>query len=154
MNKMIYDFTTHSLYYENEDIDVPTFSLAIDTLEMVFEVETGKLMRVQGFFPIIRAVSCNIDIPEWEEGDYLINNIDFSACKQNEIYDLIQKDPQTKKYFEKFVTKFDKEKGIIQIGEEMKEGDVGIKVNKNIMCGFDENSNLKCLYIVPTEFVL
>lgn len=49
MREMIYDFTTHSLYYENESIDVPNFSLAIDTLEMIFELQTGKLLSIQGF---------------------------------------------------------------------------------------------------------
>ncbi len=31
MQEMIYDFATHSLYYENLRIDVPNFSLTIDT---------------------------------------------------------------------------------------------------------------------------
>ena len=35
---MIYDFAIHTLYYENQDITVPVFSLAIDTLELVFEI--------------------------------------------------------------------------------------------------------------------
>lgn len=48
MKDMIYNFATHSLYYENQGIDAAKFSLAIDTLEMIFELKTGKLLCVQG----------------------------------------------------------------------------------------------------------
>lgn len=61
MQEMIYDFATHSLYYENPSIDVAMFSLTINTLE--------------------------------------------------------------------------------------------IKVNEQIVCGLDRNSDLKCIYIIPTRFI-
>ncbi len=57
MDNMIYDFKTHSLYYENQNISVPNFSLSIDTLEIVFELQTWKLLGIQGFFPIINAIT-------------------------------------------------------------------------------------------------
>lgn len=153
MKEMIYDFTTHSLYYENQDINLPNFSLTIDTLEMVFELQTGKLICVQGFFPLIHAYKDNINLPVRKKDDYLLHNIDLSMCKQNEIYDLIKKIPQTQMYFEKVSVKFDREQGIIQIGKEMEEKDIAIEVNDNILCGLDQNLDLKCLYIIPTRFI-
>lgn len=153
MKEMIYDFTIHSLYYENQDIDVPNFSLAIDTLEMVFELETGKLLGIQGFFPLIQASKSNIYIPVCKKDNFLLHNFDLSMCKQNEIYDLVEKIPQTMKYFGKISIKYDKDKGIIQIGEEMQEQESIIKVNDNILCGIDQEMYLKCVYIIPTRFI-
>ena len=153
MKEMIYDFTTHSLYYDNQDIDVPNFSLTLDTLEMVFELKTGKLLCIQGFFPLIQASKSNIHLPIRYKDDYLLHNFDLSMCKQNGIYDLTKKIPQTQKYFKKMSVKYDKEKGIIQIGEEMKEQETTIEVNDNILCGLDQNLDLKCVYIIPTRFM-
>ncbi len=153
MNKMIYDFKTHSLSYRNPDIDVLHFSLAIDTLELIFELKTGKLLGVQGFFPLIKANVCDIDFPKCKLGDYFLHNIDLSIFKKDEVYDLIQKIPQTKKYFEEMSVKYDKVKRIIQIGENSSEGENLIRANNNIVCGLDENSDLRCVYIIPEEFI-
>lgn len=154
MNKMIYDFKTHSLYYENGELGFPTFSLAIDTLELIYELATGKLVRIQGFFPIVNAVASDINLPEWREKDYQLNNIDLSACRQNEVYDLIKKIPESKKYFENISIKFDKNKGIIQVGEQMKNEESVIRPNNHFLCGLDSGLNLKCLYIIPTVFTV
>ena len=61
--------------------------------------------------------------------------------------------PQTQKYFEKISIKYDRGKGIIQIGEDVKEQDTAIEVNDNILCGLDHNLDLKCVYIIPTKFI-
>ena len=50
LSELIYDFKTHGLYYETQNTNNPSFSLAIGTLEMVFELQTGKLVRIEGFF--------------------------------------------------------------------------------------------------------
>lgn len=153
MNEMIYDFKTHSLSYGNQDIDVPNFSLTIDTLEIIFELQTGKLLGVQGFFPLLKATMCDINLPKWKVGDYFLHNVDLSIFKKNEVYDLIRKIPQTKKYFENLSIKYDKSKRIIQIGEDACEGENVIKVNNNILCGLDKNSDLRCVYIMPEKFI-
>ena len=153
MNNMIYDFKTHSLYYDAPNTNIPNFSLTIDTLELVFELQTGRLVRIQGFFPIIKAITCSINLPAWDEKDYVLQNTDLSIYRQNEVYDMIQKIPQIKKYFEKMQIKYDKEKGIIQIGSEMQNGEVGMKISDNILCGLDSNLDLKCIYVIPTKFV-
>lgn len=153
MDNLIYDFNTHGLYYENEDMSVPVFSLAIETIEMVFELRTGKLVKIQGYFPLIKAITCSISLPEWVEKEYVLKDIDLSVFKQYEVYDLIQKIPQLRKYFEKVQIRYDKEKGIIQVGNEMQKDEAGIKVNDNILCGLDRHSDLKCIFIIPTKFV-
>ena len=154
MQEMIYNFATHNLYYKDHDIDVPNFSLTIDTLEMPFDLHTGKLLCVQGFLPLIQALKSNINLPMCVKDDYLLQNFDLSTCKQNEVYDLIKKLPQTRKYFEKGSIKSDREKGIILIGDEMKKKENTIEVNNNILCGLDKNLDLKCIYIIPTRFII
>ena len=153
MKEMTYDFAIHTLYYENQDIRVPNFSLAIDTLELVFEIQTGKLLCIQGFFPLVQASEGNVNLPECKKGDYLLHNFDLSTCKQDEVYDLIKKIPQTQKYFEKAPIKYDKERGIIQIGKETGENEIVIEVSDNIICGLDQNSDLESIYIFPTRFI-
>lgn len=153
MKEMIYDFAMHTLYYEKQDIRVPNFSLAIDTLELVFEIQTGKLLCIQGFFPLVKASKGNVNLPVCKKGDYFLHNFDLSTCKQNEVYDLIKKVPQTQKYFANVVVKYDKERGIIQVGKETKGNETVIEVNDNIFCELDQNSDLECIYIVPTRFI-
>lgn len=146
MKGMIYDFTIHTLYYEDQNITVSNFSLAIDTLELVFEIQTGKWLCIQGFFPLVQASEGKVSIPLCKKGDYLLHNFDLTTCRQNEVYDLTKKIPQIQKYFEEVLIKYDKESGIIQIGKEMKDNEIVIEVNDNIFCGLDQNSDLKCIY--------
>ena len=126
------------------------YDFAIHTLELVFEIQTGKLLCIQGFFPLVHASEEDIRLPVCKKGDYILHNFDLSACKQNAVYDLIKKIPQTQKYFEKPFLKYDKERGIIQIG---KESETVIEVNDNIFCGLDQNADLKCIYILPARFI-
>ena len=153
MREMIYDFTTHSLYYTNKEISVSIFSLAIDTLEMVFELQTGKLIGIQGFLPLVQASNSKIFLPKFQKGEYLLQKFDLSKCNPNEVYDWTKIVPQTQKYFEKLSIKYDAENGIIQIGETLSEQETAIKVNDNILCGLDQNLYLKCVYIMPTQFI-
>lgn len=153
MKEMIYDFSMHSLYYESQNMEIHSFSLAIDTLELVFEIQTGKLLYVQGFFPLIQATKNNINLPVCKKNDYFLHNFDLSTCEKNKVYDLTKKIPNTCRYFERIPTRYDEKRGIIQIGEEMKKNEMTIKVNDNILCGLDNNSDLKCIYILPTRFI-
>lgn len=153
MSEMIYDFEVHSLYYEDHNINVPIFSLAIDTLEMIFELKTGRLCYVQGFFPIVNSKKCRISIPICSAEGYTLQNIDLSLCKQNEVYDLKDKIPQTEKYFTMDSIKYDVMQGIIQLGGEFNFRDVVIKVNENIICVIDDEFILKGIYIIPNRFI-
>ena len=116
-------------------------------------MHTGKLLGIQGFLPIIKANICEIDIPLSEKKDYVLQNILMENYQVNGVYDFLYKVPQSKKYFENNTIKYDKKKGIIQIGSEIQKGEMCIKVDENIMCGVDKNMNLKCVYIMPTEFI-
>lgn len=158
MVEMIYDFKTHSLYNDAQSFTAPKFSFVIDTLEMFFELETGRLVAIQGFFPIINARVRDIALPRWEYGEYMLKNVDLSEFEPGMAYSLTKTMPKTRKYFGKTAIgrdklKYDKEKGVICIGCEAQTGDTGIKVNDNILCCFDENSTLKCVYLIPTRFV-
>lgn len=153
MSRMIYDFKTHSLHNGAQNIVVPKFSLTINTLELFFELKTGKLMAIQGYFPLIKAVVGNIDIPEWTNGEYVLKHIDLAMFEHSAVYDLTQKIPRTRKYFDNAPLKYDEAKGVIQLGRELCKEEFGIKINDNILCGLDKNSDLKCIYIIPTQFI-
>lgn len=152
-NQMIYEFKTHGLYYERNTITTPNFSLAINALEIICELNTGKVLGAQGFFPIVNALLSNIKLPKLESRDYFITNPERTNYKQGSVYDLINKIPETKKYFDPLLIRFDKEKGIIQIGVELSNDEMGIKANRNIICGYDSNLILKSLYIMPDRFI-
>ena len=68
-----------------------------------------------------------------------------------DLFDLTKKVPQIQKYFEKMPIKYDSEKGIIQIGEEMKGQETAIEVNGNIEWTWSE-FGFK-VYIIPTKFL-
>ena len=93
----------------------------------------------------------DIRLPVRKKGDYILHNFDLSACKQNAVYDLIKKIPQTQKYFEKPSLKYDKERGIIQIG---KESETVIEVNDNIFCGLDQNADLKYMIYFRQDLLI
>lgn len=150
---MIYEYKTHSLYYKTEEILTPNFSLSIDTLELIYGISNGKLLGIQGFFPIVKAVQCDIIIPRWERKDYFIHNYESLGCKQNRIYDLDKKVPNSARYFKPLDIRFDKNRGIIQIGKELLIEELVFKVDENITCGCDTDLNLKTIYIIPNIFI-
>lgn len=151
MANMIYEFKTHSIYYDSNYL-YNTFSLTIDTLELFFELVTGKFIGIQGFFPLIQAKKCKLNLPQVERcKEYYLE--DVSGYKLGIAYDLIVKIPQTRMYFENLVIKFDKEKGIIQVGSNPKHDDVIYKINENIILIFDFQNILKCIFIMPSFFL-
>lgn len=153
LSKLVYEYGTHSLYYEDGDIYSQYFSLALDTLEMLYKLENGRLIGIQGFFPLVNAVLCNIELPTCERGDYYLSKIDFSQFKQGEAYDFIKKSHPEFEYFKPLIIRFDKEKGIIQIGETLAKSETGIKVSDNVILGCDNSENIKAIYIIPSKFI-
>ncbi len=151
MINMIYDFKTHSIYYESNYFMYNTFSLTIDTLELMFEMVTGKFIGIQGFFPLIQAEKCKLKIPPVEKcKDYYLE--DVTGFKLGLTYDLSDEIPKARTYFEKLVIRYDKEKGIIQVGSNLKDDDIIYKINENIMLIFDSQNILKCIFIKPSSF--
>lgn len=152
MEKIIYDVKTHSLQYIGYKSNIPNFWLTIGTLELAFEVKTGKFLFAQGFFPLIKALRTNVDFFSSEKKDYFLNNLDLSKFRQNEVYDLMHKFPETKKYFDFKKVKYDKKRSAIQVGEKIKKGDKLLEISNSLFCGIDENSVLKCIIMFP-EFI-
>lgn len=151
--RMVYEFKTHSLYYESKQIFVPNFSFTIDTLEIICELKSGKLLGVQGFFPLLKASIEIIELPNTKKCSYYIPGVHRLNCKKNSIYDLMKKVPETEKYFKPLFIRFDKNKGIIHIGVKLSKKEIGIKIDNNIICGCDMNLNIKSLYIIPNQFI-
>lgn len=152
MYKMIYEFKTHSIYYDSNDMMCNTFSLTIDTLEMLFELKTGKFIGIQGYFPLLRAQKCKLTLPQIKNyNDYYLDNV--SGYRLGFTYDLTVEIPQTRTYFAKMNIKFDREKGIIQVGTNLGNNDKILKIDENIVLIFDHQNILKCIFIVPTVFL-
>lgn len=153
MDKMIYDFTTHSLSYEDRIIEKPIFSLMIDTLEIECILETGEIIGVQGFLPLLKAEKESIIIMPSHEQSVCISSIKKHEYKENMAYDLLEKELEIKQYFDKLHIKYDEQSGIIQLGSELEKEDKTIKITHNIYGGLDINYKLKCLYLVPDIFL-
>ena len=149
---MIYEMKTHSLHCE-ADKNIKIFSLTIQTLELLFEKKTGKLINARGFFPLIKAVKCKIDLPFIEESEYFLSDVILRKVHENDVWELIDIIPQCKAYFEDLTIKFDSNNGIILLGNEENIDPKRIRINDNLYIGCDKWSNLKCIYIKPTEFI-
>ena len=149
---MIYEFNTHSIYLK-EKYKKPTFSLMIDTLELVIDYLTRKVLNVQGFLPLIKAVKSKIILPEAPKGDYCIDYIDFSEINQFDVSSISKMIPKSKIYFENNEIVFDKEKGIIRLGLTDSRYDKYIKICDNVIIGYDGENIIKCIYIIPDKFI-
>lgn len=153
MDKMIYDFKTHSLSYEDREIKKPIFSLMIDTLEIECMLETGEIIGVQGFLPLIKAEKKAITIGPFHEQSIRIGSVKEQEYKENMAYDLLEKEDEIKQYFGKLQIEYDEKAGIIQLGSELEKEDKTIKITHNIYGGLNMNSKLKCLYLLPDTFL-
>ncbi len=149
---MIYEFGTHSINmikrYEN-----PTFSLTIGTLELVIDYLAKKVLYVQGFFPLSKAINATIKLPNAKIGNYYINNIDYSNVEKFDIFSLANKIPKSKIYFDNNAIVFDEDNGIIQLGFVENEGNNYIKISDNIIIGQDSENIIQCIYIIPDKFI-
>lgn len=151
-NKMIYEYKIHGLYYEKR-LEAPNFSLMIDTLEIFCELTSGTVIGIGGYFPLSKAVKCGISLPNWKTREYRFN-VDFIGLYESGMaYDILEIIPKSKEYFNSNSIKFDKEKGVIFIGCELSEQEKGIRIDDNILLGFDIKGVLKCVYIIPDYFI-
>lgn len=148
---MIYDFKTHSINIINRYRE-SRFSLTIETLELVIDFRTKRLLYVQGYFPLLNAVDAMIKLPKERKGDYFFDKIDDSNISPYDIYSLADKQPQSEMYLKKFPELFDKEKGIIQLGSNERKRLDFIRINNNLIVGQDNKFIIKCIYIIPDKF--
>ena len=150
-NALIYNFKEHGLYYQTriEATIEREVTFALDTIQMHFNYDTGNLLAVTGFLPLIRAVRQPIDIPSCVEGKFSISMKDIEYMT-GIAYDYVDYFSESKVYLlddDLPITYYDEMNKRILIGTQSKS-DTCIKINKNIICGLDEDKNLKYLLIV------
>ena len=145
---MIYNFNTHSLDYTAKVI--PTFSLALNTIELEYILQSGKLVDVTGFLPLIKSEKTKINIGKYSSSSFFFED---SLAEANDVFDIFDKIPEIKKYFIPQTIKFDEDKGIIQVGTDLELEDKILKVNDSIFYGVDLDGFLKCLYLIPEKFI-
>ena len=149
--KLIYDFKEHSLYYENRTGNIPMFSLMLDTLELQYGLQKGELLSASGFLPLVQAIRDNISIGTYKEGHICLKGMEKGQYQENFVYNIFEKMPETKEYFENKPIQYDPTKNIILLGTRENDRDSLVKVNAHILCGLDSESNIKCIYIFPDE---
>lgn len=148
---LIYDFNVHSLYYEDIyhiDIERELLLTISDTIELFFDYDSGKLIYIGGFLPLIKAIRKEINLSNFIEGEYSINktNIQYLQGVGYDYFDFFKK---SERYFiEKNlpIVYYDERNKKILIGTQSND-DKCIKIDKNIFCGFDEDNNLKYLLL-------
>lgn len=147
---MIYNFTNHSFSYKPKS--EPTFSLALYTLELEYNLLTGNLIDISGYLPLASAKNTDISIPPFKEGNIQFKVLEEYKIENGDAFDIFDKIPETMKYFIPQRIKYDENKGIIKIGAELTERDEILKINSNIICGINKNKVIKCIYLVPDNF--
>jgi len=148
MNDKIYSKKNHSISKTEKCED--TFSLTINFFELAFEIDTLKLVDVFGFFPLIKAIETNINLPSYIRGDYCIR-LRNNDIKKDEIYSYNKVAYTNGSEFQNSKIYYDFEKKLICIGE-IDFVYIAIMVNDNIVCILDENGILRCLYILIDRF--
>lgn len=148
-NKMIYEYNVHGLYYENK-FGAGCFTLTIGFLQLDFDFKSGKFSRVYGYLPLDQEAKCEIQLPDWKEGEYYLKD---TGCESDMAYDFTQIVPETINYFGSGRVDFDRTKGVIFLGSKISEKEKGIRIDDNILLGFDEEGILKCIYIIPDCFI-
>ena len=149
---LIYDFKTHSLYYECFQEIEHVFFLAIDTLEIKCLISSGKIIGVQGFLPLINSIKEKMEIKTYENGTLCIGNVSKYNYAENMLYNIFDKEPSSEQYFANKPIRYDN-RGIVFLGTFPENDERIIKINKNIFCGVDKLYNLKCIYILPDKFL-
>ena len=153
-DNLIYKFNEHGLYYEIKDYSNKEIMFALCTVTLNFDYDTGELLSVTGFLPLVNAICHNIKIPAFNLGKYSISmtNIEYL---QGVAYDYSNHFEESGHYLMKdrlTRVSYDKENKIILIGIQS-PNDNSIKINKNIICGFDENENLKYLMLLLDSMI-
>lgn len=149
---MIYEFKTHCLFYENaKNIQEESCSLAVDTLEIICPLTTGKLLRVEGYLPLNTALCERIILPTFPRDSYCFKDLGLSSDDAGMVFDIGDIIPDSKKYFSQLLLRYDVTNGIIALGNG--PNSIGVQVNENIFCCYDSGGVLSALILVPDRFV-
>ena len=149
---MTYNTNTHSIDIYPREIQ-PTFSITIETMEIVIDYNSVKMVYIQGFLPLVKAQRVAIDLPLAEAGDYFFSDIDMTSIRKFGVYELSELLPASESYFSEYRVLFDQKRGIIQTGAELTSDDRLIKINDNIIIGMDARLAIKCIYMMPDRFL-
>ena len=148
-NTMTYNFECHGIYYETLYVK-KYFSLVVGMLELVVDYDTKEFLYVNGFYPLIKSIRQPISLPEARRERYFFDYIESEEIIPSVGY-TISNVVDTGVDFNNCPQIYDEEKGIIQIGDiNCKEF---IRINDNIIIGFDIRTSLKCILLCPDEFV-
>ena len=150
--ELVYNFIEHGLYYEKPlDYGIEeTISLVVDTLEIEINYSTGSILSTTGFLPLLKASKKNIPMPLVTEGEVCVSTKDIEY--QNGIaYDYFKFFPESEKYLVNEglpILEYDDTNKRILVGSRDDSNGKYVKVNKNLICGFDNSDNLKSLLIM------
>jgi hypothetical protein len=148
---MIYNFSNHSFSYEAKNEQ--TFSLVLDTLELEYNLETGKLIDINGYLPLASAQSIDISIPPVKSDIIQFEFSEADEVEDGDAFDIFDEIPEMTKYFIPKQIVYDRNKGIIKIGADLTNQEKIIKINNNILCGLTKDRIIKCIYLIPDKFI-
>lgn len=148
---MIYNFSNHSFSYEAKNEQ--TFSLVLDTLELEYNLETGKLIDINGYLPLASAQNIDISIPPVKSDIIQFEFSEADEVEDGDAFDIFDEIPEMTKYFIPKQIVYDRNKGIIKIGADLTDQEKIIKINKNILCGLTKDRIIKCIYLIPDKFI-
>ncbi|MGY3735558.1 hypothetical protein ACWOAN_02145 [Lactococcus taiwanensis] len=153
--KMIYDFSTYGLYYENKiySDNNPTFSLLLGTLELEYDFKNMELIGVSGYLPILEENKEKIVLENIVQENIVLQLPRNTEINVGDVWSLFDISPQMKKYFAPLNISYDGKKGIIQLGVNDKGNKRLLKVTNNIFCKLDNKGVIKCLFIHPDSFI-
>lgn len=149
--ELVYDFSQHSIYYENIYhiyIEREILLTIGDTIEMSFDYDTGKLISIGGFLPLINAIKKEIQISNFIDGDYIIDTKSIPYLK-GVGYDYFDYFKKSECYFIQNnlpIVYYDEKNKRILIGAK-NGSEKCIRINRNIYCGFDKEDHLMYLLI-------
>lgn len=148
---MIYNFSNYSFSYEAKNEQ--TFSLVLDTLELEYNLETGKLIDINGYLPLASAQNIDISIPPVKSDIIQFEFSEADEVEDGDAFDIFDEIPEMTKYFIPKQIVYDRNKGIIKIGADLTNQEKIIKINKNILCGLTKDRIIKCIYLIPDKFI-
>lgn len=148
---MIYNFSNHSFSYEAKKEQ--TFSLVLDTLELEYNLETGKLIDINGYLPLVSAQNIDISIPPVKSDIIQFEFSEADEVEDGDAFDIFDEIPEMTKYFIPKQIVYDRNKGIIKIGADLTNQEKIIKINNNILCGLTKDRIIKCIYLIPDKFI-
>lgn len=150
----VYDSSCHSLYYDPPRYNRNSYSVAIFTLELIADLDTGRLMCARGYFPLVRARRAGVEVPEaapMPEGALVLGGEELrAAAKLGLAYRYEDCYPGNGGWFTDDNLVLDERRGVIRYGAET--GGEHLRVNDNLVVTV-LGDEITCLYMMPDRFI-